>query len=360
MAQINSDEQIREAARAWLLLLSLEEPSAEDRRKFHAWCQESPRHKAAYARAESIWQDSAMLQDLASLAPLPPERRNGLAANMRRWVDVMGAAVSRPAYLATGIAVAAALMISLMLPEAPSSGVGGPLRYATGSGEMRDISLADGSKVTLGPKSSIEVAFDKDVRHVALTSGEAFFAVEKNPRRPFIVAVGDKRVRVVGTKFDVRRGVAEMHVSVLEGTVEVSRLPQNSSRIMDEIKLKFSPAGNPQAEKKILKAGQQVTARMQGAIEAPQRVEASEPGAWRKGQFVYVDTALREIVADANRYSSRRIEIADSETGDLIVSVACRTNQVDSMLESLARSLPIEVEHLSADHTILRIKKADI
>lgn len=357
MAQINSDEQIREAARAWLLLLSLEEPSAEDHRKFHAWCQEDPRHKAAYARAEGIWQDSATLQDLASLAPLPPERRNGLAANIRRWVDVMGAAVSRPAYLATGIAVAAALIIAFMTPDViPSFSVDGPLRYATEAGEMRDIALADGSQVTLGPKSSIEVAFDKDTRHVALTSGEAFFAVEKNPQRPFIVAVGDKRVRVVGTKFDVRRGVDEMHVAVLEGTVEVSR----SARIMDEIKLKLVPGSRHGAEKKILKAGQQVTALMQGAIETPQQVEASKPGAWRNGQFVYVDTALREIVADANRYSTRRIEIADSETGDMIVSVACRTNQVDSMLDSLARSLPIEVEHLSAEHTILRAKKADM
>ena len=78
--------------------------------------------------------------------------------------------------------------------------------FSTRTAEVREVTLHDESVVTLGALSAIESGFSAKLRgKVELLSGEAFFAVEKDENRPFVVHVGDAEVRVLGTKFDVRR-----------------------------------------------------------------------------------------------------------------------------------------------------------
>src|ERR1700736_4752700 len=218
MMTMHSEEDIKAAARDWLLRLSLESPTADERAQCAAWCAEDPRHAAAYRRFESIWQDAATLEALEPLAALRPARdpwwrrvRASLVAHPLRWAGSASLAVA-----ITGIGV------WLLLT---------PVYYATGVAEVREIHLSDGSEVTLGARSSLQVAFRLHERRVALTSGVAFFSVAKNPSRPFVVRVGDKEVRVVGTKFEVRRDPQVVRVSVVEGAVEVMQLPEGTSEI---------------------------------------------------------------------------------------------------------------------------------
>lgn len=66
------------------------------------------------------------------------------------------------------------------------------------------VTLSDGTKVTLNSNSTLEypTAFLGDKREVMLT-GEAYFEVEKDTGKPFIVRTGKTSVRVYGTKFNV-------------------------------------------------------------------------------------------------------------------------------------------------------------
>ncbi|MFX9169461.1 FecR domain-containing protein, partial [Acinetobacter baumannii] len=57
--------------------------------------------------------------------------------------------------------------------------------HATGVGERRDLALADGSHVLLNTDSALSVDYTADRRGVALQRGEAFFAVARDPARPF-------------------------------------------------------------------------------------------------------------------------------------------------------------------------------
>jgi transmembrane sensor len=351
---MNGEEDIKAAARDWLLRLSLESPTLEDRAQFEAWYARDPRHAAAYRRFESIWQDSAMLQDLQPLASL--ESR---PAGWWRWTSA--AIRARPSVWAGGAGLAAAVgAIGLWLLMAP-------MHYATGVAEVRAIHLSDGSEITLGARSSLEVAFRVHERRVALTSGVAFFSVSKNPSRPFIVTVGEQEVRVVGTKFEIRRDTAEMRVSVAEGRVEVmqrrdpadaaappiprlARLKAQANRTASAtISEPSTPALAPQPpseapEERILTAGQQVTTGLAGTIPDPQSMPRGEPAAWRHGRLVYVDAPLKEIVADANRYSREPITIAGENVANLRVSVTYPSDRIGEMLTALSRSLSLDVE----------------
>ena len=72
--------------------------------------------------------------------------------------------------------------------------------FATSIGARDSVVLADGSRVILGPASHIVVRG----REVELTTGEAFFVVVHNEKRPFTVRVGGAVIRDIGTEFSVR------------------------------------------------------------------------------------------------------------------------------------------------------------
>jgi transmembrane sensor len=366
MMATDSEEEIKAAARDWLLRLSLESPSADERAQFAAWCEGDPRRAAAYRRFESIWQDAATLEDLKGFAELPPARdpwwrrsRASFMVHPMRW--------SASASL---MAALAAVGLWYLLA---------PVYYATGIAEVREIHLSDGSEVTLGARSSLKVAFRLHERRVALTSGVAFFSVSKNPERPFIVRVGDEEVRVVGTKFEVRRDPDGMRVSVVEGTVEVIQVPERASAAAGEsgtVRLAskatlpasatipnaapFAPTLLARAEnpaERILTAGQQVTAVASAAIPDPQVMPRGEPAAWRHGRLVYVDATLKDIIADANRYSRDRIEIADENVANIRVSVTYPSDRIQEMVAALSRSLSLEIEHPVSGGMVLKQKE---
>ncbi len=185
-------------------------------------------------------------------------------------------------------------------------------------------------------------------RRVVLLRGEAFFSVAKNPARPFFVVVGDKEIRVVGTQFDVRRDDFSVRVSVVEGTVEVMEAPSSRRAMMPE-----SASQNTR-----LVGGQFVNADLAGSIQRPEHLMNSEPAAWRHGRLVYVDAPLREVVADANRYSRERIAIADAQIAELRVSVTYPVGRIDDMLAALEKSLPLQVDRAAPEEIRLKPRAA--
>ncbi|RAV30460.1 FecR family protein [Sinomicrobium soli] len=87
----------------------------------------------------------------------------------------------------------------------------------------KSIVLADGSEVILNHNSKLTYnrqAFPVKDRNVEL-SGEAFFKVARNPRKPFIIKTGALTTRVLGTQFNIRESDTSVKVTVNEGKVRV-------------------------------------------------------------------------------------------------------------------------------------------
>src|SRR5262249_30549344 len=96
-------------------------------------------------------------------------------------------------------------------------------REVTQLGEVRRITLADGSAMVLNTTSVARIRFDEHERRIVLGKGEASFLVAKHDRRPFIVQARDVSVRAVGTAFVVRVRPTAVSVTVDEGVVEIVR-----------------------------------------------------------------------------------------------------------------------------------------
>ena len=85
------------------------------------------------------------------------------------------------------------------------------------------ITLSDGSKVTLeaNSKLSYNTNFEGSTREVFL-SGEAFFEVSKNPKKPFIVYANELVTKVLGTSFAIKAFATDQRVVVSVKTGRVS------------------------------------------------------------------------------------------------------------------------------------------
>jgi transmembrane sensor len=235
--------------------------------------------------------------------------------------------------LATGLLIAIVALSPTLLSLIPTSA-----SYVTAVGEIREVSLEDGSKVTLSARSAIATRYSRSERRVTLADGEAFFQVSKDADRPFLVFAGNTIVRVTGTQFDVRKGATAVRVSVVEGVVEVGRVD------MDEASRTTT----------VLKAGEQVAVASDGASSAVGSAPAGSQDSWRRGRLVYEDAALSDVIEDANRYYAPGIVLADRSLGEMRVTASFQTDQIEQVINALPASRPVEVHKLATAQMIIR------
>jgi len=191
----------------------LREPDADHRTwdAFRAWEGSDPANRAAFRQVEA----SLSLLERSSLAA--PGAGNGYDSGATQ------SAARKPGrvrlYWLTGIAAVIVLalvsVVTLSPPAAPAAQV-----YATAIGDTRDVTLEDGSVVTLNTDTELAVTYSRSERRIQLAHGQALFSVMKGTR-PFIVAAGSSETRALGTRFEVYRGPADVSVTLVEGSVSV-------------------------------------------------------------------------------------------------------------------------------------------
>jgi transmembrane sensor len=120
---------------------------------------------------------------------------------------------------AVGAAAVALLAIAAWFYAASPEAV--PDVFATRVGEQKEITLRDGSEVTLNYASQLNAATTQrdNARRFSL-KGEAYFRVQ-HTGSPFIVSTANADVEVVGTEFDVRERDGELEIGVITGAVKV-------------------------------------------------------------------------------------------------------------------------------------------
>lgn len=317
-------------ASEWLVAMSDRTVSLEQRLRFESWLNADAEHERIYQAQKTAWTAVKRMRQVFgdTVSELQPRERR-----LKATPFAMAASL---ALVAVGLFVGngAALF------NADES-------YATQVGQVKDIKLSDDTLVTLGASSRIDVDFSEHERRVVLTQGEAFFEVTRDTSRPFFVTAGATLVRVVGTKFDVHYSSRSVRVSVAEGRVEVMQAAG---------KAPVRATGEHQIH--VLTAGNAALAESSGRVVATDTVDQEDLGAWRMGRLVYVDSRLRDVVDDINRYYDGRIELADEAIGDTQITTAFRVDQIDRMLEVLQGALPVRATQTSDGRIIISEKPA--
>ena len=269
MSERSTAEDIYDQAALWAAKADAGPLAPAEQSALDAWLDADVRHFGAFAQA------SALLQPLQGAVETRPD--------LSRRRLVIGGSIAASVAL---VVAAAPLTLTLLRGQ----------RYATGVGEMRVVSLADGSVVSLNTESEIRVDYTKSLRAIELVSGEVLFDVAKNKARPFVVRASNTQVRAVGTSFSVRMLPAEpVQVVVQEGVVEVTR-PD----------VPVAPAVRIAANTKA------VAPKDMPIVAKPVTIaEVARTLAWREGRIAFHGETLAEAAAEFARYSDTRIRIDD-------------------------------------------------
>jgi transmembrane sensor len=204
-----------------------------------------------------------------------------------------------------------------------SEAVAPPIKTALG--EVRRVPLADGSTLTVNTSSAVTVAMTSRAREVKLENGEAWFEVAHDKRRPFVVDVGDVRVKAVGTAFSVRRRANGVDVLVTEGIVEswVEGKEGQAIRISAGSKAEIVN-GAPAAE-----------------IHSSEDIEREL--AWRTGNLALSGETLAFAASELNRYNKRRIVIHGDDLGRERLVGYFRTDRPEDFARATAQMTEAQV-----------------
>lgn len=345
IVNLSSREAIYLKAGEWIVRMEGRNLTNREIDELRGWLDESPRHRTALISSAEVWDRMDAMADLADLLPLdqPVQRRR------TKRIYAFAATVA-------AMAIAVPLLYRVLAPE----GAEGPIAshagdsvlaelngsYMTGVGELEEIDLVDGSRVTLNTATEISVEFGAGERAIHLIDGEAHFDVTHNETAPFVVYVDGTRVEAVGTAFSVRKSFDEVEVTVAEGTVAVL-----SSAVR-------TPSTNAGAgEPIVLRAGQLV--QMEANVVTQVQEHAPEIIArrllWQESMLAFNGESLQEVVDEFERYTNFNLQIADGETAAIRVGGYFRSGDVAGLLTSLENNFSISVEQVSSDTFLLSL-----
>jgi len=323
--RIASKDALEDAASTWIARLEADDVSDEDRQRFSVWLDENPRHRETFEAMRHSWHRLDALGVLAT----------GTAGASN--TDV---AIAKPTSKRTGRVWAAAATVLLAVGAASWWQLHTPsvLQYETAIGHQLSVSLEDGSTIDLNTNTLIEVNYTDLQRTVKLQRGEAHFAVEKDPARPFVVLAGSGAVRAVGTQFNVYLSASrEVEVTVTAGIVEVTKadaLSSGSAKV-NPISLEVRPT--------TLTEGQRIRYDQQfGDVAEIPEPEVQRSLAWRHGMLSFDGETLEEVVSQVSRYTNIEFVIADPGLRELQVGGYFRSTDIAALTDLLDTAFGVD------------------
>src|SRR3954468_13479264 len=300
------------------------ESDAGEAASVRAWLEANPQDRALVERldvatnfdaAGDVDVEAALVRVHQKIAaPQRPSlklERGGAPAthNRRRGTIAVVAAIA---------AAAAAVFVLTRGHDVTQEPARATKHFAAGVGKTDSVLLADGSRVILGPQSTLEVpgTFGAGDRTVTLT-GDAYFDVRHDASKPFRVHAGSAVIEDVGTTFTIESDAAAMAtVSVVSGTVRLSR-------------------ANATAPGVVLAAGDRGALGEAGDAQVERNVVRPEDTEWISGRLSFRDAPLARVAAEMERWDGVKVRIADSAMVGRRITTSFEGESVDKALEIL-------------------------
>jgi transmembrane sensor len=378
---IQSNQAINRTASEWAVRLHGRALSTEEQVELGLWLNADTRHRGALLRARAMWSDLDRLAALAGHPKAPGSHLRGdgtasfASSQAQPPVEARGPqALENP--FPSHLHSTAPPMHRGVEESAKSTEHGGgaslypfnnrrrlfvagvtaalfgsagawwferrPATYVSKVGEIRRVTLPDGSRMVLNTSTEAIVRFDKTRREIELAAGEGLFEVTKDPLRPFIVRAGSVSVHAIGTVFAVRSGDQRVDVTVTEGIVEL--VDNGTSR-------------NAVIRRVVANEHATIMETSEVQVQSMPRVEAERRLAWREGMVDFAGESLDTAVQEINRHNHRQIVIDDAALASRPVVGVFRADDPDGFAATVATALGAHSAALD-DGIHLRLRSA--
>lgn len=205
--------------------------------------------------------------------------------------------------LAAAVAIPIALAISLYFVnnsykvELPQS----ICEVSSPKGHVSKCILPDGTEVWLNAGSTLSYdasGFHGKQREVEL-EGEAYFEVVSNKKNPFLVNTELANVYVTGTSFNVKAytDTKQFETVLAEGRVELQFNMKNQQTVK-------------------MKPGERAIYKVDKKEMLIQDVNAAMYSAWRKGELLFKDATLNDLIKELERIYDIQFVLEDKSIGD--------------------------------------------
>lgn len=305
----------------------------EEAEQVLAWIKAEPKNAEAFKALQKAWDMTGTVQ------PKPVSVNRDLAwEKVQKKIALMDSPIvpikrlkSRKIYWAAAAMIIALLGVFSVL-RLSNSNPENITRFAANSGLIDHLS--DGSVVTLNANSSIiyPKAFAENERRITL-KGEAFFEIERDVGKPFIVELPENAyVKVLGTSFNIRAVDGDSLISVYVKTGKVE-FGTDSSHI-------------------ILEAGQKGVMNVLTGDVYENKDKSNEVNAlfWLNGELNFDGTPLYEVVEILNDLFSNPIILACDEAKDLpIRSPHKKGESLQAILEVIASTHGLRLDQKKVD-----------
>ena len=255
-------------------------------------------------------QQVEQLQEKISPTKQAAERSRGQVFKLKPWMQIAAAAV---------IVLGIFGIYKLMNPAVEQMTL-------TAHQEIMIDTLNDGSVISLNKNSTLTYPdqFAANERRVSL-NGEAFFEIEPDAARPFIIELEhESQVTVLGTSFNIEESDSTTEVFVKTGKVEFKSTQST---------LILTPG-----EKGILNHSTGIIKKSQ-----PEELDFNETY-WLDQQLNFENTKLSEVVRILSAVFETSIELENPAAGDCVLMTAFERESLDYILQVIAGSFNLEVE----------------
>ncbi|HBG23670.1 MAG: hypothetical protein A2X17_08860 [Bacteroidetes bacterium GWF2_41_61] len=190
----------------------------------------------------------------------------------------------------------------------------------TDKGVKGKVILPDGSIVWLNSDTKLTYPdlFSVNKREVEI-SGEAFFDVVKDSIRPMFVKTGKGfTIKVLGTKFNVKsyENDQESKAILYSGSIEL-----------------ITQSGNNEKEVILdLKPNECATIAFDGTTRISQ-VDKSTDIAWLRGEIIFEDTPMREVLKVIERWYGKKFDVRDSSFYNYKLNASFKSESLVQILD---------------------------
>lgn len=302
----NQHDDVIDNATRWIVLLRSGHASEADWQAYRQWRAQDPRHEQLCAQLET------------RLGVFKVPIAQGVSGKvLQQALTTPGTSrrkLLQGALACTGVALGASLLVSqrTALGELTAD-------VSTGTAERRTVSLPDGSELFLNAKSAVDLDFRGPHRIVRLLDGELRVKVAVNPATPFQLVTPQALIQVLGSDLTVREREGQGLVVALKGALQIARQGLETLQ---------------------LQTGHEVSYDRYGF--SPVRVMSLGAAAWVDGLLEVRDVPLAQIIEALRPYRGGVLRI-DPAVAELRVSGMFRLDKTEQVLDTLARTLPIQV-----------------
>ncbi len=213
------------------------------------------------------------------------------------------------------------------------------LQAHTINGEEKTLTLGDGTKIKLGPGSVLLYPqnFTGNERKVFLT-GEAFFDIKHDDKKPFHVSTSFFDITDLGTSFGVTAyaDAEEVSTTLKSGKIEL-RLNDNSKRVYEM---------NP--EDRFIYNVQTKESRME-------RVENKNGATWKNAQIDLNDITLSEAARILERTYGKKFVLLSKHAAQTRITIHYNKGEnLQSVLSIIADLIPGMKYHIKQDAVIIK------